>query len=88
MGLDTVETVLWAEQEFAITIPDADAAEILTVGQFSSYIHKKLSLKQGFKAPSEEKVFARLKTFLVTHFELKPEWITREAEFVKDLGMG
>lgn len=88
MGLDTVETVLWAEKEFKIDIPDADAAEILTVGQFSSYIHQKLLLQKGFTAPSENKVFEEIKAFLVMQFDMKPEWITRDVEFIRDLGMG
>ncbi len=87
MGLDAVETILWAEKEFEIDIPDSDAANIVTVGQFSAYIHNKLLMKQGFKAPSEKMVFERVKTFLVTQFEMKPEWITRDAEFIRDLGM-
>ncbi|AQT60814.1 hypothetical protein [Cellvibrio sp. PSBB023] len=63
MGLDTVETVIWAEREFGVDIPDVDATEILSAGEFSSYLHEKLLLKQDFKAPSGDKVFARIKTF-------------------------
>lgn len=44
MGLDTVETVLWAEKEFGIDIPDADAVEIRKVGEFSIFIHRQLVL--------------------------------------------
>ncbi len=87
MGLDAVETILWAEKEFEIDISDSDAANIVTVGQFSIYIHNKLLMKQGFKALSEKIVFERVKTFLVTQFDIKPEWITREVEFAADLGM-
>ncbi|MCX9158570.1 hypothetical protein OPU71_20855 [Niveibacterium sp. 24ML] len=88
MGLDTVETVLWAEQKFGVGIPDGEAAGILTVGQFASYIHRKLVLKHGLTALSERQVFEITKKYLVSHFEMKPEWITSEAEFIKDLGMG
>ncbi len=88
MGLDTVETVLWAEEEFGVEIPDTDAAEIRTVGEFSFYIHRMLALRDGFKAPTEGQVFDKLKKYLISNFEMKPEWITREAEFIKDLGMG
>lgn len=88
MGLDTVETVLWAEEEFGLEIPDADAAEIRTVGEFSFYIHRMLALRDGFKAPTEGHVFEKIKKYLISNFEMKPEWITRQADFIKDLGMG
>lgn len=87
MGLDTVETVLWAEEKFRVEIPDADAAEIRTVGEFSSYIHRQLALRDGFRARTEAQVFELIQKYLVTHFKMKPEWITRDAEFIKDLGM-
>lgn len=87
MGLDAVETVLWAEEEFGIAIPDQDAADLFTVGEFSSYIHRQLALKEGLKAPSEAQIFDTIKRFLVSHFDMKPERITRNAEFIKDLGM-
>ena len=88
MGLDTVETLLWAEGEFGIEIPDADAGEIRTVGAFSLYIHRVLVLRDGFKAPAEGQFFEKIKKYLISNFEMKPEWITRKAEFIKDLGMG
>jgi acyl carrier protein len=87
LGLDTVETILWAENEFGIEIPDADASEIRTVGEFSFYIHRTLALRDGLKAPTEGEVFEGVKKYLVSYFMMKPEWITREAEFIKDLGM-
>ena len=87
LGLDTVEAILWAEGEFGIKIDDDDAADIRTVGEFSFYIHRVLALRDGFKAPTEPQVFEKIKMYLTSHLEMKPEWITREAEFIKDLGM-
>lgn len=87
MGLDTVEIVLWAEEEFGITISNQDVANLFTVGEFSSCIHRQLALKEGLKAPSEAQVFDSIKRFLVSRFHVKPERITRNAQFVKDLGM-
>lgn len=87
MGLDTVETVLWAEAEFGITIPDADAAEVRTVGEFASLIHRQLLVRDGFRALTEAQVFERTKHFLVAYFAMAPAAITRHAEFIKDLGL-
>lgn len=87
MGLDTIETILWAEQEFGIEIPDADASSIRTVGEFSSYIHKRLLSINAHTLHSESKVLESIKAYLVTHVGVRPELIIRNAEFVKDLGL-
>lgn len=42
-SLDTIELVLNVEQEFGITIPDADAEEIQTVEQAAQYISSRIS---------------------------------------------
>lgn len=85
MGLDTVELILWAEQEFEIEIADSDAAEILTVGQFAALIYAKLCDIQGSAALSEAEIFSRIKTFLVTAFKIAPARITADSHFIKDL---
>lgn len=41
-SLDTIELVMAFEQEFELDIPDADADEILTVGDAAKYIDKRL----------------------------------------------
>ncbi len=86
MGLEAVETILWAEDEFGVKISDAEAGEIRTVGEFSLLIHHKLVLKQGFVSPSEQAVFERIKAYLVSYLKINPSDIHRASEFVKDLG--
>lgn len=85
MGLDTIEILLWAEQEFGIEIPDSEAAEILTVGQFASCIHGKLLDTQGTRAIAEAEIFSRIKTFLLTAFKIAPDRISTDSQFIKDL---
>ncbi|TCV84084.1 hypothetical protein [Sulfurirhabdus autotrophica] len=87
MGLDTIETILWAEHEFGIPIPDEDTSTLLTVGEFSLYIRHQLVLKEGIKAISEPQIFNAIKNFLASQFKIKPEIIVRNAAFVKDLGL-
>lgn len=87
MGLDTVEFILWVEQEFEIEIPDRVTATILTVGQFSTYIHDKLLDLHGSKASSEAEIFARIQKFLVAEFKISPEKISCNSTFVNDLGL-
>lgn len=87
MGLDTVETVLWAEKSFQISIPDEDVATVETVGAFVNYIHYRLFVLHGFKGPSGPEIFSRIKHFLVSEFNIDPALIRAEARFVKDLGL-
>jgi len=87
MGLDTFEFVIWAEKEFHIRIADEDAENILTVGQFSTYVYRKLQAKQGFKAQAEHEIFERIKKHLVSEFKIAPDKINYDSRFVKDLGL-
>ena len=87
MGLDTVEFILWAENEFEIQISeaDADAESILTVGQFSTWVHHKLLDLHGSSASPEAEIFERIKNFLTAEFKIAPEKISRSSYFVQDL---
>jgi len=87
VGLNSVETVLWAENEFGLEIPDADASEMKTVGDFSKYIHQRLLARDGFNTQSEARIFERIKTYLISHVGVRPELISCKAEFVRDLGL-
>lgn len=85
MGLDSAEFVVWAEQEFEIDIPEADAVDILIVGAFTAYVHGKLLDVQGSDALSEEAIFQKVKIFLISSFDVPADKITRESFFIKDL---
>jgi acyl carrier protein len=87
MGLDTIETVLWAENEFGIALKDEETSGIHTVGEFTALIHQKLVMRDDLRAQTETQVFNRLKAFLVTYFKMQPERINWESKFIKDLGM-
>ena len=45
-SLDTVELIMEFEKEFNVTIPDADAEKIGTVGDAVSYVEKMVAEKQ------------------------------------------
>lgn len=87
MGLDTVEFILWAEREFEIEIPDRDTETILTVGQFTNYVHQKLFDVDSTKATSETEIFERIRNYFVAEFKIAPEKISRSSTFIKDLGL-
>lgn len=85
MGLDTVEFVLWAEKEFELDIPDQDITDILTVGQFSNYVHHQRLKTNGSAALPESIIYERIKLFLNNEFNVTLEKINRDSVFVKDL---
>jgi len=85
MGLDTIEFILWSEKEFEIEIPDSDAENIFTVGQFSTHLHNSLLDIHGINAPTEADIFERIKKFLVGEFKIAAEKIKRNSNFVKVL---
>ncbi len=87
MGLDVVEFVLWAEEKYGVDIPDVDAAEIVTVGQFCRYISGRLAIKAAFTAPSYRAILDDVSHELVTSFGVKRDLISEQARFVKDLGL-
>lgn len=87
MGLDTVEFILWAEAHFGLDIPDGDAAEIVTVGEFCAYVACRLAERKSFRAPSRQVVFEQVASHLVRQYRVPRERITDAARFVKDLGL-
>lgn len=96
MGLDTVELVLWAEKEFALAIPQAKAAQLITVGDLVNYIAQHSPLWQGQpldnlmqNSPIEtHPIYIKLKQVLVERYGVAPQAITPQARFVQDLGLG
>ncbi len=81
MGLDTVEFILWAEKEFRIEIPDRDAENILTVGQFADYVHGRLHTLP------KQIIFDRIRDHLAKEFRISRNQINYDSRFVKDLGL-
>jgi hypothetical protein len=83
VGLEAVELLLAVEEMFEIDIPDADAAQLLTVGQLADYIAvKQLSL--GRDNVNANIILDQLRTLIPYHLNVKPELVTASANF-KDL---
>ena len=56
MGLDTVELVMEIEDEFAISLPDADAELIQTAGQLHAYLCHRLRPQPAPRCASTQAV--------------------------------
>jgi hypothetical protein len=88
MGLETVEIVLWAEEEFRIDIPDSEARDIMTIGEFVSYLRTKALAKHGTEAQTETEIFEKLANVLEQRYGVARERIRPEVTFYKDLRLG
>lgn len=85
MGLDTVEFVMWVEDEFEIDIPDQVAAEILTVGELCRYVASRVPKKAS--GDIEQEIFDKVSHHLNTQFGVPLCQILPDARFVQDLGL-
>jgi acyl carrier protein len=74
MGLDSVEILMKVEDSFGIKIPDREAGEISTVGDFHNAVWQKLDGKYSDCCKSQG-TFYRLRKSLVEMFNLSPTLI-------------
>jgi len=86
MGLDSVEIILAAEEEFGLEIPDAEAARMITVGDLQAFIVVELR-RLGHPVVDAEGVFGRLRAIICRQLGVKPDAVVPTARFVKDLGV-
>ena len=86
MGLDTVEIVMWAEDEFDIVISDEDASKIITVGDFAAFIVMKVNSTKNISLTNNE-VLPKLIDMLVKDYGIKRDSIKTSSRFVQDLGL-
>ena len=64
MGLDSLEILMKVEDTFGIKIPDREAEQILTVGDFHNAVWRHLSGKHSDKCKSQN-LFYKLRICLI-----------------------
>jgi acyl carrier protein len=88
MGLDLVELVLEAEDEFAVPIEGDNVPS--RVGELYDAVVEALSKHhpERFQAdPSyQEQVWEQLRAMIATQLGISPEKVVKSAHFVSDLG--
>lgn len=87
MGLDTVELVMEFEDEFGISIPDADAEKIITVGDSVEFIISELHKKPDrppIDTCSSARIFRRLRAGLQATFDV-PRGAVRPSVAIGDV---
>lgn len=92
MGLEQVEMIMDAEDEFGVKITDAQGS-VSTVGEFYDMvlcrIRSKANSDLAQRPDLEMHVWKRLAEIAASHgYDMKPEQITRETRFIEDLGYG
>ena len=81
MGLESVEFIMEVESEFGISIPDATAERLRTVGEVADYVVSDGGRTRG-------PVVQRLREIASKHTEVPLERITEATRFVEDLDFG
>lgn len=69
MGLDSVEILMRVEETFGIKIPDQEAQEIVTVGDFHSTVWRHLSGRHSNNCQSQ-KLFYKLRRSFAEQYEI------------------
>jgi hypothetical protein len=82
LGLDVVELVMTIEEQYGLSISDADARAMRSVGDLHAYI-----LAHAQPVPDAEAAWSWLRNTIEAEFGVPRERITREAWIVRDLGI-
>jgi acyl carrier protein len=85
MGLDTVEFVMQVEKTFAITIPDHEAEKMVTVGALHDFVMQ--ATDADGRALDSDQVWDQITEILTEDYGVPRAKITRDAGFIRDLGL-
>lgn len=87
MGLDTVELLMTVEKHFGISIPDQEAENIITVGDFHEAVWQHLQRDPAKAVMLRTEVEATINTIIVDFAGLDPEDVSPEKSITNDLGL-
>ena len=86
MSLDSLELVLAVDEDFAVTIPDEQAATLATVGQMHLWLCAELTRRERpNRNPTE--VYYQLRQVICRQLAVAPDRVTPGARVVDDLGV-
>ena len=81
MGLDVVEVIMAFEEEFGISIPDADCENLTTPRQVTEYVWGRISHERVTK----EQVAARVREVVIR--QTANEDFNDDSHFMNDMGL-
>jgi acyl carrier protein len=85
MGLNSVEIVMEVENEFGISIPDADVAYDMRVGELADYISRRVREAGNLKGLSKADVLLSVRQLISEQMGMPMDEITPEKRFQADL---
>ena len=88
MGLDGVELLLAVEDHFGITVTEADAEKMATVGGLHDFVFREVCKREEPKNVVEADVWCQLLKLIVEQLGVKESQLHRDARFVEDLRIG
>lgn len=88
MGLDGVELILAVEDHFGITVTEADAEKMATVGGLHDFVFREVCKREGGENVVEADVWCRLLDLIVEQLGAKESELHRDARFIEDLRIG
>ncbi|HWJ27478.1 MAG TPA: hypothetical protein VNS32_13115, partial [Flavisolibacter sp.] len=78
MGMDSIEILMKVEDTFGIKIPDREAEQILTVGDFHDAVWRHLSDKYSERCKSQS-LFYKLRKSVAETFSFSPQQFLLDA---------
>ena len=91
MGLDTVDLVVTIEKTFHISIPNPEAAQIVTVGNIHDCVWKHLSAKPAYlqreKLITRKEIEQAINELIANFAGIELHEITPEKSITNDLGL-
>lgn len=85
MGLETVELVMAVEEEFAIEIPNSEAAKMERVGDMHAFVVRTLRQHDETAVVDADQIWTRLRELVVEQLGVRPEEVIPSAHFIRDL---
>lgn len=86
MGLDLVELVMAIEEAFEITISDAEAGKIQTMGDLCECVSRKITPPETGIAPDPKVLWHKVRDVVVDQFGVDWLDLTPDTRFIEDLG--
>ena len=88
MGIEGVELILAVEDHFGISIPEADAEKMATVGGLHDFVFREVCKREGPGNVVEADLWCQLVKLIVEQLGVKESELHRDARFVEALGIG
>lgn len=87
MGLDGVEIVMEVEQEFGVTLGDAEVAGVRTVGDLVELVASKAPTNAPGQPRSRTDIVETVRRIVGNQMGVEYQWMPMETRFIEDLGI-